>query len=87
MHAVAFHSLSALVMCTGHTQNEEIAVIALPFIFISTHGLSRMKASGFLMPSIFYKLTPVISLEEAMSHVNQERLLNLPLPGKGVVSS
>lgn len=37
------------------------------------------------MPSIFYELTPVISLEEAMSHVNQERLLDLRLTRKGVV--
>lgn len=37
------------------------------------------------MPSIFYELTPVISLEEAMSHVNQERLLDLRLARKGVV--
>lgn len=48
MHTVAFHNLSAPVMGTGLTQNEEIAVIAWPFIIVvSAHGLLGVKASGF----------------------------------------
>lgn len=48
VHTVAFHNLSAPVMGTGLTQNEEIAVIAWPFIIVvSAHGLLGVKASGF----------------------------------------
>lgn len=36
------------------------------------------------MPSSFGELTQVISLKEAMSQMNQERLLNRCLAGKGV---
>lgn len=85
MHAVAFHNLSVLVIGTGHTQNEEIAGIALPFIFVVlADGPSRVKGNGFSCRSLFYELTSVISLEEAVSQINQERLLNLWLAGIGV---
>lgn len=47
MHAAAFHNLSVLVMGTGHTQNEEISVIALSFILVLADGLSGMEISGF----------------------------------------
>lgn len=43
MHAAAFHNLSVLVMGTGHTQNEEISVIALSFILVLADGLSGME--------------------------------------------
>ena len=48
VHTVAFHNLSAPLMGTRLTQNEEIAVIARPFIIVVlAHGLLGVKASGF----------------------------------------
>lgn len=48
MHAVAFHNLPALVTGTSHTQNEEIAVITLPFfLIVLADELSGVKDSGF----------------------------------------
>lgn len=45
MHA---HNLSVLVTGTGHTQNEEIAMIALPFfLVVLADGLSGVEGSGF----------------------------------------
>lgn len=48
VRTVAFHNLSAPVMGAGLTQNEEISVIARPFIIVVlAHGLLGVKASGF----------------------------------------
>lgn len=48
MCAFAFHNLSAAVTGGGHTWNEEIAAIALPFILaVLAHGLSGVKAKAF----------------------------------------
>lgn len=48
VHTVAFHNLSAPLMGARLTRNEEIAVIARPFIIVVlAHGLLGVKASGF----------------------------------------
>ena len=47
----------------------------------------RSKGQWFLMPSIFSDLTPVVSLEEAMAQINQERLPNLWLEKEWVFLS
>lgn len=54
MCAVAFHNLSALIVGRGHTQNEEIAMTALPFLLILAHGLSGVKARGFYCLPFFF---------------------------------
>lgn len=54
MCAVAFHNLSALIVGRGHTQNEEIAMTALPLILILAHGLSGVKARGFYCLPFFF---------------------------------
>lgn len=48
MHTVAFHNLPVLVTGTGHTQNEEITLITLPFfLIVLAEALSGVKGSGF----------------------------------------
>lgn len=47
-------------MGAGLTQNEEISVIARPFIIVVlAHGLLGVKASGFFF--FFFFLRPVVS--------------------------
>lgn len=56
MLAVAFHNLSALVMGTGRTQNEENAVNCIAIYFCIDSWTVKNEGQWFLMPSIFLLL-------------------------------